>query len=53
MRRLPPAIAEVMAVTILATTRHFLQYRAPKMVSPPERRKRREAKIPGAKIPKE
>ena len=40
--------------TMLATTRHFLPSCAPKMVSPPERRKRREAKIPKiSKIPKE
>ena len=45
-------MAEMMAVTMLATTKHFLPNRAPEMVSPPERRKRKETQIPKNPNPK-
>ena len=52
MRRMPPAMAEMMSVTMLATTRHFPPIRDPEMVSPPERRKRKETQIPKNPNPK-
>ena len=49
MSRMPAETAEMMAITMVATTRHLFPLRAPPMASPPETKKKTEVQIPVAK----
>ena len=50
MRRTPAQTAEMMAMTMVATTRHFLPLIAPPMASPPEMKKNTEDQIPAPTV---
>ena len=46
MRRMPAETAEMMAITMVATTRHSFPLCAPPMANPPEMKKKTEVQIP-------
>ena len=48
LSRVQAMMAEKMAITRVATTRHLLPLRAPPMASPPVVMKNTEANVPGA-----